>query len=130
MHAWFYLYLSSHAKNPITFLAILVMCIGDAGGTGGIGDINGIRKKLRYIKSLGCDGIWFSPLYPSPNADYGYDISDYKNIHPDFGTLRQFRRVLKLRDAENVQVHADETPLRVTFTEDGREKNYRIPEKG
>ena len=53
------------------------------GNGDGIGDLWGVLQKLDYIKSLNVDGIWFSPLYPSPNADYGYDISDYKNIHPD-----------------------------------------------
>ena len=57
------------------------------GNGDGIGDLWGVLSKLDYIKSLGVDAIWFSPIYPSPNADYGYDISDYKNIHPDFGDL-------------------------------------------
>ena len=60
----------------------------------GIGDLPGVLSKLDYIKSLGVDGIWFSPIYPSPNADFGYDISDYKDIHPDFGDLTQFKKVL------------------------------------
>ena len=64
------------------------------GNGDGIGDLYGVYDKLNYIKSLGVDGIWFSPIYPSPNADYGYDISDYRNIHPDYGDLDQFRRVL------------------------------------
>ena len=54
------------------------------GNGDGIGDLWGVLSKLDYIKSLNVDAIWFSPLYPSPNADYGYDISDYMNIHPDF----------------------------------------------
>ena len=54
------------------------------GNGDGIGDLWGVLKKLDYIKSLGVDAIWFSPLYPSPNADWGYDISDYTDIHPDF----------------------------------------------
>ncbi len=64
------------------------------GNGDGIGDLYGVYNKLDYIKSLGVDGIWFSPIYPSPNADYGYDISDYKNIHPDYGDLELFRKVL------------------------------------
>ena len=64
------------------------------GNGDGIGDLYGVYDKLDYIKSLGVDGIWFSPIYPSPNADYGYDISDYRNIHPDYGTLEQFDKVL------------------------------------
>lgn len=64
------------------------------GNGDGIGDLEGIYSKLEYIKSLGVDCIWFSPLYPSPNADFGYDIADYKNIHKDYGTLAQFKKVL------------------------------------
>ena len=72
---------------------IWVRSFADGNGDG-IGDLYGVYDKLDYIKSLGVDGIWFSPIYPSPNADYGYDISDYRNIHPDFGTLEQFDKVL------------------------------------
>ena len=60
----------------------------------GIGDLYGVYDKLEYIHSLGVDAIWFSPIYPSPNADYGYDISNYRDIHPDYGTLDQFKKVL------------------------------------
>ena len=64
------------------------------GNGDGIGDLEGVLQKLDYIKSLGADAIWFSPLYPSPNADYGYDIADYKNISPDYGDLDLFKKVL------------------------------------
>ncbi len=60
----------------------------------GIGDLPGVYSKLDYIQSLGVDGIWFSPIYPTPNCDYGYDISDYKNINPEFGTLDDFKKIL------------------------------------
>lgn len=59
----------------------------------GNGDLNGIRNRLDHIQNLGADAIWLSPVYPSPNADWGYDVSDYQNIHPDFGTLDDFRRL-------------------------------------
>ena len=65
-------------------------------GTGdGIGDLKGVLSKLEYIKSLGSDAIWFSPLYVSPQADYGYDIADYKNINSEYGTLDDFKAVLE-----------------------------------
>ena len=64
------------------------------GNGDGIGDLWGVLSKLDYIKSLNVDAIWFSPLYPSPNADFGYDISDYMNIHPDYGNLEVFKQVL------------------------------------
>lgn len=60
----------------------------------GIGDIEGIIGKLGYLKWLGVDIIWLSPLYPSPMKDLGYDVSDYCNIHPIFGTLNDFDRLL------------------------------------
>ncbi len=64
------------------------------GNGDGIGDLEGVLSKLDYIKSLNVDAVWFSPLYPTPNADYGYDISDYKNISADYGTLELFKRVV------------------------------------
>ncbi|MEM7380460.1 MAG: alpha-glucosidase [Bacteroidota bacterium] len=60
----------------------------------GIGDLNGITQRLDYIKSLGIDVIWLNPIYPSPNDDNGYDISDYRNVLEDFGTLEDFDRLL------------------------------------
>ena len=77
----------------MSFYQIWIRSFADGNGDG-IGDLYGVYDRLEYIASLGVDGIWFSPIYPSPNADYGYDISDYRNIHPDYGTLEQFRRVL------------------------------------
>ena len=75
------------------FYQIWIRSFKDGNGDG-IGDLYGVYEKLSYIKSLGVDGIWFSPIYPSPNADYGYDISDYKAIHPDYGDMEQFKKVL------------------------------------
>ena len=64
------------------------------GNGDGIGDLYGVYEKLEYLKDLGIGGIWFSPFYPSPNADYGYDISDYYSIAPEYGDLDIFRKVL------------------------------------
>ena len=64
------------------------------GNGDGIGDLKGVLDKLDYIKSLGVDAIWFSPLYVSPQEDYGYDIADYRNIAPEYGTLDDFKAVL------------------------------------
>ena len=61
----------------------------------GVGDIPGIISKLDYIKDLGATAIWFSPLYASPWKDYGYDISDYRAIHPAFGTMADFDRLME-----------------------------------
>ena len=50
----------------------------------------GITEKLDHLKDIGVDGVWLSPIYPSPMADFGYDISDFRNIDPMFGTLDDF----------------------------------------
>ena len=77
------------------------------GNGDGIGDLKGIYSKLEYVASLGVDCIWFSPLYPSPNADYGYDIADYKNIHKDYGTLAEFKKVLDKAHSLGLKVIMD-----------------------
>ena len=56
----------------------------------GVGDLKGITSKLDYLKDLGVDAIWISPCFPSPQVDFGYDVSDYENIDPMYGTLADF----------------------------------------
>ena len=73
----------------------------------GWGDIEGIISKLDYIKDLGVTAIWFSPLYKSPDYDYGYDISDYKDIDEKFGTMADFDRLLKECHRRNLKVIMD-----------------------
>ena len=90
----------------LSFYQIWIRSFCDGNGDG-IGDLYGVYDKLEYIRSLGVDGIWFSPIYPSPNADYGYDISDYKNIHPDYGDLRQFQKVLDKAHSLGLKVILD-----------------------
>lgn len=77
------------------------------GNGDGIGDLEGVYSKLDYIKDLGVDCIWFSPLYPSPNADFGYDIADYKNIHPEYGDLELFKKVLDGAHKRGIKVIMD-----------------------
>lgn len=67
----------------------------DSNGGDGIGDIQGVITKLDYLKDLGIDVIWMSPIYQSPNDDNGYDISDYKAIMKDFGTMEDFDQLLQ-----------------------------------
>ncbi|MBI9102338.1 MAG: hypothetical protein JEY99_07985 [Spirochaetales bacterium] len=65
-------------------------------GTGNsTGNLKGIIKKLDYIKSLGIETIWLSPIYPSPQADFGYDITDYRGINPEYGTMDDFQELLR-----------------------------------
>ncbi len=73
----------------------------------GIGDIQGIISKLDYIQNLGVNAIWFSPLYPSPWKDYGYDIEDYKGIHPSFGTMEDFDSLVDECHKRGIKVMMD-----------------------
>ena len=77
------------------------------GNGDGIGDLWGVLSKLDYIRSLGVDAIWFSPIYPSPNADFGYDISDYMDINPEYGDLGVFRQVLDGAHERGMRVFMD-----------------------
>ncbi len=61
----------------------------------GVGDLNGITSKLDYVKSLGVNTIWLNPIYASPNTDNGYDVSDYRNIMKEFGTMDDFNKMLQ-----------------------------------
>ena len=73
----------------------------------GIGDIRGIIEKLDYLVYLGVDVIWISPFYKSPNDDNGYDISDYKAIMDEFGTMEDFDELLKEAHKRNIKLIAD-----------------------
>ena len=77
------------------------------GNGDGIGDLEGVLSRLDYLKHLGVDGIWFSPLYASPNADMGYDVSDYRSINPEYGTMEQFKAVLDGAHARGMKVIMD-----------------------
>ncbi len=88
------------------------------GNGDGMGDLYGVYEKLDYIKSLGCDGIWFSPLYPSPGADCGYDIADYMDIAPEFGGMEAFKKLLEEAHARNMKIVMD---LVVNHTSDEHE---------
>ncbi|MDR5588103.1 glycoside hydrolase family 13 protein [Clostridium aquiflavi] len=73
----------------------------------GIGDIRGIIEKLDYLKELGIDVIWLSPVYKSPNDDNGYDISDYKDIMTEFGTMNDFDELLKSAHEKGIKIMMD-----------------------
>ncbi len=75
----------------------------DANGDG-IGDFEGLAQKLDYIQDLGVDTIWLLPFYPSPFRDDGYDIQDYRNVHPAYGTLRDFRRFVREAHRRGIRV--------------------------
>ena len=90
-------------------------CDGDGDG---VGDLIGVYDKLDYIQSLGCDGIWFSPLYPSPGVDCGYDISDYMDIDAMYGGMEAFKKVLDGAHERGMKVIMD---LVVNHTSDEHE---------
>ncbi len=105
----------------------------------GVGDIPGIISKLDYLKMLGIDVIWLSPVYKSPNDDNGYDISDYKDIQPEFGTMDDFDRLLCEAKSRGISIIMD---LVINHTSDEHEwfkralageekyKNYYVIKKG
>ena len=76
----------------------------------GVGDLEGIRRRLTYLAELGVDAIWLSPIFPSPMADFGYDISDYTGIDPVFGTLDQFDALLEAAHEHGLKLLLDLVP--------------------
>ena len=88
------------------FYQIYPRSFADGNGDG-IGDFMGISEKLDYLKDLGVDAIWLSPHFPSPNWDCGYDISDYCNVAPEYGTLDDFKHFLAESHKRNIRVILD-----------------------
>jgi len=78
------------------------------GNGDGQGDFAGLVAKLDYIASLGVDAIWLSPIHPSPNRDWGYDVSDYDGVHPDYGTLADFQTLVQAVHARGLKIILDE----------------------
>jgi alpha-glucosidase len=74
----------------------------------GQGDLAGVQAKLDYIAALGVDGIWLSPIHPSPNRDWGYDVADFTGVQADYGTLADFERLLEAAHARGLKVVLDE----------------------
>ena len=73
----------------------------------GIGDLRGIISKLDYIKELGVNAVWLSPIYKSPNDDNGYDISNYRDIMDEFGTMADFDEMLEGMHARGIKLIMD-----------------------
>jgi alpha-glucosidase len=92
-------------KNAVIY-EIYPRSFQDSNGDG-IGDLNGITQRLDYLQKLGVDAIWLTPVYPSPQVDFGYDISDYKNIDPQYGTLADFDRLVAEAGKRNIRVVMD-----------------------
>lgn len=92
-------------KNGIVY-QIYPRSFADTTGNG-IGDLNGIRARLDYLSWLGVDALWLSPVYPSPNVDFGYDITDYCAIDPLFGSLEDFDRLVSEAHQRNIRIIMD-----------------------
>ncbi|MFD1036287.1 alpha-amylase family glycosyl hydrolase [Sphingomonas hankookensis] len=92
-----------------TIYQIYPRSFADSDGDG-IGDLNGIADRLDYLVDLGIDAIWISPIYPSPMADFGYDVADYTGIDPRFGTLADFDALLEKAHAAGIRVLLDFVP--------------------
>ena len=73
----------------------------------GVGDLNGIASKLDYLKDLGVDAIWITPCFPSPQVDFGYDVSDYEAIDPMYGTMKDFDHLVSEAKKRNIRVILD-----------------------
>lgn len=76
----------------------------------GIGDLQGVIDRLDYLQDLGVDALWFSPFYPSPQHDHGYDVSDYFDINPEYGTLPQFTQLIDGAHLRGMRVLIDVVP--------------------
>ena len=73
----------------------------------GVGDLNGITSKLDYLKDLGVDAIWITPFFPSPQVDFGYDVSDYEAIDPMYGTMADFDALVAAAKKHGIRVILD-----------------------
>src|SRR5215472_8041748 len=82
----------------------------------GVGDLRGVIDRLSYLRDLGVNAVWLSPIFPSPMVDFGYDISDYTDIDPLFGSLSDFDALLQAAHAQGIKVILDLVP---NHTSDG-----------
>jgi alpha-glucosidase len=95
-------------RSSVTY-QIYIRSFADSNGDG-IGDVNGIRSRLAYITALGVDALWINPWYPSPQADAGYDVADYRDVEPMFGSLDDGRALITEAHAVGLRVLLDIVP--------------------
>jgi len=76
----------------------------------GIGDLRGIVEHLDHLAWLGVDGLWLNPTFPSPNADWGFDVADYRDVHPDLGTLADLEDLITAAGERGIRVLLDLVP--------------------
>ena len=93
------------------FYQVYPRSFADGGrGAEGVGDLEGIRRRLDHLEWLGVDAVWICPFYPSPMADFGYDVADYCDVDPLFGTLEDFDRLVADAHARDIRVLVDWVP--------------------
>jgi alpha-glucosidase len=112
--------LEKEAQSPTTdwwreavIYQVYTRSFADATGDG-VGDLAGVRERLPYLRELGIDGLWFNPWYPSPGADNGYDISDYRSIDPALGTLHEAEGLIADARALGIRTIVDVVPNHVS----------------
>jgi alpha-glucosidase len=88
------------------FYELYVRSFQDSNGDG-VGDLNGITSRLDYLQRIGVDAIWLTPFFPSPQVDFGYDVSDYENVDPQFGTLADFDRLVAEAHKRGLKIVCD-----------------------
>jgi alpha-glucosidase len=88
---------------------IYIRSFADSDGDG-VGDLRGVIDRLEYLSWLGVDGIWLSPVSPSPNADWGYDVADYCSVHPDYGTVADLDELVAEANHRGIEVLIDLVP--------------------
>ncbi len=96
----------SHWYDHAVIYEIYPRSFQDSNGDG-IGDLNGITARMDYLKQLGIDAIWITPFFPSPNADFGYDVSDYVNVAPEYGTLQDWDKLVSEARKRGIRVLVD-----------------------
>ena len=95
--------------NHAVFYEIYPRSFADSNGDG-VGDLKGITSKLDYLQHLGVDAIWITPCFPSPQVDFGYDVSDYEAIDPMYGTLADFDELVAKAKTHKIKIILDFVP--------------------
>lgn len=109
------------------FYQIYPRSFKDSNGDG-IGDLNGITEKVPYLREIGVDGVWLSPIFKSPMVDFGYDISDFLSIQPEYGTMEDFNRLAATCKANGVRLILDFVPNHSSDQHDWFNKSaHRVP---